>query len=1093
MGATVRRTSRTRAILYRDALLSLVVCCCPPLWALDPSKVPTQYLLETWQTSQGLPQETVQALAQTLDGYLWVGTQEGLARFDGARFTVFDGRNTPAFQRSSVVSLHAARDGSLWIGTNGGGLIHYARNRFTVYAEGSGLVGQHPWSILEGNDGSLWIGTEGGGISRFLNGRFETMNTGNGLPSNRIRTLARDKAGNIWAGTSDVGLIRLSNGKATLFQTRDGLCGELVRALLPDTDGSLWIGTAGGGLCRFYSGSFENYGPGQGLPTDQISSLLLDRDGNLWVGTWGAGLFRFRDGQFQALGVNEDLGNGQIWSLFEDREGSIWVGTWVGGLLRLRDGRFTSLTRREGLSSDNTRTVCQDARGDIWIGTAGGGLNRIRKGEITHFGIKDGLSSDQISALCPASDGSLWIGTNTGGLNHFEKGQIRFVPIPGSSPKPDIRDIKEDQNGAIWIATVGAGLVRIFRGEVEKVSPGAGSPLDRCLSLLPSRNGGIWVGTTGAGLVYYKDGHLESPKGAQELVKARILALFEDPDGTVWAGSSGGGLSRIKNGIVRRVTATEGLPDDLVQVIVDDGLGSLWMTSNRGVFRVARPSLDDFFEGRAPKIEAELFGTADGMRTPSCSGGQQPSGWRTADGRLWFPTFKGIALVEPRKMPRNELPPPVLIEKLVSGKRAYPTDAPAVLPPGSGTFEIYYTANTFLMPDRVRFRYRLVGNDADWIEAGTRRVAIYNNLRPGSYSFHVMAANGDGVFSEGAAVLSFVLEPFFFQTWWFYSLLFLSASGVAAGGYRFRVRHLRNREQELMLMVDERTRSLKEEKARAERAFREAELSRKEAERHREVAETESQRAEEANRAKSQFLANTSHELRTPLNAIIGYSEMLAEDAEEQGLSGFVDDLKKIKIAARHQLELVNAILDLSKIEAGRMDLDIGTFDVAPLIHDVAAVLEPLLQKNKNQIRVVIPKTAGSITADEMKLRQALFNVLSNACKFTHQGMISMEVVPPGLNGGHYQFRISDSGIGIPEEHLPRLFQPFSQGDAATTRRFGGTGLGLVITRQFCRMMGGEITVESESGKGTTFTLEIPAVVEKRSRERSESASTEAS
>ncbi|MCG3194609.1 MAG: Sensor histidine kinase RcsC [Thermoanaerobaculia bacterium] len=1049
-----------------------------PATPLDPGRVPSQYLLQSWQAEQGLPQDTVQAITQTPDGYLWVGTQEGLARFDGVKFVPMGPKTGRVSSRSSIVSLLATRDGSLWAGTNGSGLLQYRNGKFQTYSTRDGLADNHVWALLEDDDGSLWIGTEGGGLGRLTAGRFESLSVRDGLSSDRIRTLAKDRFGVLWIGTSGYGLNRLENGKVTVYKKEDGLCGDTIRALALEPSGALWIGTSGGGLCRFFEGRFENFGAERGLPTDQLASLFYDRRGSLWVGTWGKGLYRYRGGVFAAAGVGEDLANAHIWSLFEDREGNLWVGTWVGGLERLRDSRFATFTIREGLSSNNTRVVCQDGKGVVWVGTGGGGLCQIENGVAEPFRGEGTLSSEHVSSLLPARDGTLWIGTNTGGLNRLKGGRIEFVPLPGPVPRPDIRDLKEDAAGRVWVAAIGGGLFMKDGNGFRLFRDADGLPSNRVLSLLPLPDGSLLIGTAGAGLVRLdtKTWRFEVLGEKDGISQDRILALHLDDDGSVWAGTSGRGLIRYRNGRFSRVTSAQGLADDLVQVILEDGRDGFWMTSNRGVSRVRESELNEVADGSRRMLSSTLFGVSDGLRSPSCAGGQQPSGWLDSSGLLWIPTYRGLVQIDPSRMLLNEVPPPVLIESLHAGKEVFEASEPVLLPPGSPGIEIHYTATSLQAPEKVRFRYRLSGYDADWVDAGSRRVAYYSNLSPGTYTFRVMAANNDGIWNEAGAVYSFQLAPFFHQTWWFWGLAIVVVSGGGWAGYRWRVRSLERQQHELMDLVDERTRSLREEKARAEHAFREAERAREEAERLRAVAEEAGRRAEEANRSKSQFLANTTHELRTPLNAIIGYAEMLSEDADEAGLSGFTDDLRKIRTAARHQLELVNSILDLSKIEAGRMDLGLEAFDVSEVLEDVTSLLTPLLEKNRNRLERRILGDLGTMYSDATKVRQALFNVLSNATKFTHDGLVTLTAERLSRNGnGWLRFEIRDTGIGIPGAHLERLFQPFTQVDASTSRRFGGTGLGLAITREFCRLMGGEIFVRSEEGRGTEFTLELPA------------------
>ncbi len=777
------------------------------------------------------------------------------------------------------------------------------------------------------------------------------------------------------------------------------------------------------------------------------------------------------------LGTREGLSNGQVWALTSDGEGSLWIGTWVGGLNRLRDGRFLTYTTREGLTSDNVRSLCEGRDGAVWIATAGGGLNRLKDGKVTAWGSEEGLPSEQVSALLEDRKGTLWIGTNLAGAARLSAGRVTPLGRAQGLPHHDVRAFLEDREGYVWIGTIGGGLTRVAPdGTLRVFTAGDGLPSDRVVALAEGPDGAIWIGSSGGGLARYASGRFRAFTTKDGLSSDRVMSLRVDADGTVWAGTSGGGLNRVRDGKAASVTTREGLFDDLVQVILDDGRGSLWMTCNKGVFRVSRADLEAVADGRAPSLRSVAFGTSDGMRSASAAGGQQPAGFVAADGRLWFPTYRGIAVLDPARVKASGRTPRVAIEEVLVDGRPADLRVPLLLPPGAERLEIHYTALTLVAPHRIRFRIRLDGLESEPVDVGTRRVAYYTNLPSGSYTFRVAAADSGGEWGETETTLGFRKRPRARETWWFWVGLALFATAGGWGVLRWRVATLRGREAALLVLVEQRTHSLAAEKARAEEALVRAEEARAEAERHREVAERATAEAEEASRTKSRFLANVSHELRTPLNAIIGYSEMLSEEAAEEGRTALAEDLEKVRTAALHQLELVNSVLDLARIEAGRLELDVETFPVGPLVEETTAIVKPLLEKNRNTL-VVRHGGEGDVTmtSDAMKLRQCLFNLLSNACKFTADGTVELDVTRLEDSGRAWvSFRVRDSGIGIPAEKLPRLFEPFAQADASTARRFGGSGLGLAITRQLCELMGGTVTVESVPGAGSTFEIRLP-------------------
>lgn len=1083
-GKVKRERAYDPLVLRRTTALGLLACAVLAARgapALEPGRRLSQYGLDVWQEGDGLPQNTVQAVLRGRDGYLWLGTQEGLVRFDGARFTTYDRRNTPELKHNSVISLAEGPDGTIWAGTNGGGVLCRKRDgTFSTIGTAEGLAGTIVWSIAFDRAGDAWVAGDGIPVQKVSAGRgAERIGLGEGLPVEQVRAVALDAADALWIGTTGGGAAVARNGRVERVWGAETLGSGLVRGLAPDAVGGMWVATAGGGLTYLKDGKATPYRLRDGFPSDQVTAVHVDASGTVWFGTWGAGVGRFRDGVPEVIGAREGLSNDQVWSLTSDEEGSLWIGTWVGGLNRLRDGMFLTYTTREGLTSDNVRAVCPGRDGSVWVATAGGGLNRLKDGRVTAYREPDGLPSDHVSALLEDRRGRLWVGTNLAGAAVLEGRRFRPLGPAQGLPHHDVRAFLEDRDGNVWIGTIGGGLTRVAPdGTLRVYSVEAdGLPTDRVVALAEGPDGSIWIGSSGGGAVRFANGRFRAFTTRDGLSSNRVLAILVDADGTAWAGTSGGGLNRIRGETVATVTTRAGLFDDLVQVILDDGKGSLWMTCNKGVFRVGRPELEAVADGRTTSLRSVAFGASDGMRSASAAGGQQPAGFIAPDGRLWFPTFRGIAVLDPARIPVSGRTPPVAIEEVLVDGHPVDLRGPLVLPPRAERVEIHYTALTLVAPDRVRFRIRLDGLDSEPLEVGTRRVAYYTNLPSGPYVFRVSASDSGGAWGGEEATISFRKRARAREAWWFWAAVLCVAATAAWGGVKWRLASLRAREAELLVLVAERTRRLSEEKARAEEALARAEEARTEAERHREVAERATAEAEEASRTKSRFLANVSHELRTPLNAIIGYSEMLSEEASEEGRAPLVRDLEKIRTAALHQLELINSVLDLARIEAGRLELDVETFPVRPLVEETTAIVKPLLEKNRNTLAVrFTPEGGFEMASDAMKVRQCLFNLLSNACKFTRDGTIELDVALVEYGGKPWvSFRVRDTGIGITEEKAARLFEPFAQADAATAQRFGGSGLGLSITRELCVLMGGSVSVASVPGAGSTFEILLPA------------------
>ncbi|MEP7340012.1 MAG: two-component regulator propeller domain-containing protein [Acidobacteriota bacterium] len=786
-------------------------------------KSPTQYRHDVWGVEQGLPQTSVQTLLQTRDGYLWFGTIEGLVRFDGVRFTIFDKSNTPVMKNHNAQALCEDRAGDLWIGTSGG-LLRYRAGSFTLYTTAEGLASNLIKTLYEDRAGQLWIGTDGGGLNRFTAGAFTLFTSTDGLPGNYVSSLTEDAAGALWIGTN-AGLGRFKDGSFSAFGTKDGLSSAWVSALFADRAGALWVGTDNG-LNRLQHGRWTVFTTKDGLSINNILSVYEDRQGSLWVGTRGGWLNRFGQGRFTAFAAKEDLLNTSVQAIHEDREGNLWVGGQANGLNRFSVGKFTTYTTAEGLSYDVTNTIQEDRQGNVWIGTIGG-LSRLSNGVFTNFGIRDGLSHSRVMAFTEDHDGNLWIATGDGKLNRFRDGRFSLFAAQSQLPKNMIRAVYEDRAGALWIGTGGSGLSRCQAGQCVTFTTQDGLAENFIRIVTEDRAGNLWIGTRTNGLSRFKDGRFTNYSSRDGLAKEAVLSLYEDGAGYLWVGTYGGGLSRIKDGRITTYTVREGLYDDVAHQILEDGRGNLWISCNKGIYRVSKHELNLVAEGRLKSVTSVAYGLEDGMKSRECNGASPPSGWKTRDGRLWFPTIKGVVVIDPEHLEFNTLPPPVAIDRMLVDKQPVSPGQAAHLPPGEGDLEFHYAGLSFVAPEKVRFKYKLEGFDKDWVNADARRVAYYTNIAPGQYHFRVVACNNDGVWNEAGATLDFYLAPHLYQTFWFYALCLLAGILAGIALYRLRVNRMKAREVELLWQVNEQTRELREEVAerqQAEAALRENEL-----------------------------------------------------------------------------------------------------------------------------------------------------------------------------------------------------------------------------------------------------------------------------
>ncbi len=749
------------------------------VFALDPNRELSQFGHEIWLTENGLPQNTVHAITQTKNGYVWIGTEGGLARFDGVSFAVFDKQNTSQLNSNYIRTLLEDRQGALWIGT-AEGLVRMQGGKFTAFTTHDGLPNDSIQSLYEDHQGNLWVATAAG-LGLLKGNAVTTFSTKERLIGGSIQALFEDAEGALWIGTP-YGLSRFKDGRFANFTVRDGLGSNSVRAIQQGKDGRLWFGTLSG-LSLFSGGRFTTYRSRDGLPSDRIMALYADREGTLLVGT-ASGLGRFREDHFTSFDPEEGLSSTTILSLLEDLEGNLWIGTESGGVNLLKDTKFTTYSIRNGLSSDLVKAVYGNHSGDIWIGTDGGGLNLLNRGRLTNYTTRNGLSSNVVLALFGDDEGNLWAGTPNG-LNRFKDGRFIAQTSGAGLANEYVRCVFQDHNGYLWIGTR-SGLTRMKDGILKTYTEADGLPNDLISALYEDSEGILWIGSLG-GLTRFKDEEFTTYTTTDGLSSDLISSLYGDSDETLWIGTNGGGLNRLKDGKFTAYTSRDGLVDDVIFGVLEDSGNNLWLSCSKGIFHAKKKEFDELARGAIASITTVAYGTADGMLTRECSGGGAPAAWKDDEGKLWFPTIKGVAMIDPAHIRINEHPPPVVIEQLRIDEQPILFSENAELPPGKTRFDFYYTAPSFIAPEKIRFRYKLEGFDHDWIESGTRRIAYYTNLRPGNYRFQVIACNNDGVWNQTGASFGFYLKPYFYQTYWFYVLCLLGVALLAWQLYRVRV------------------------------------------------------------------------------------------------------------------------------------------------------------------------------------------------------------------------------------------------------------------------------------------------------------------
>jgi len=781
--------------------------------ALDPTVPIRHYTHQLWGTADGLPQSSPQTIVQDPVGYLWLGTQEGLVRFDGVRFTVFDTRSTPALPVNNVTSVLTTSDGSLLVGTRAGGLVRFLPDG-TIERIGQGPATESLLirALLEDRSGRIWIGTRGSGLLRLDAANPSTPREITGFPGGRILALLEADDGSIWVGTEGHGLAVVRAGdRIERIRAPGGPPADTVWALHQDRQGNIWAGTFGGGLLRFSSdGRFTGrIGTRDGLSSNRVLALGEDHQGNLWVGT-SEGLDRVHGGRVTGDSRDTSLQGEAVLAVLEDREGNLWIGTERNGLHKLGDSRVT-VWNEHGKPPLMARVVLQGRDGTIWIGTSGRGLFRLAPGSGPDRSLEPvtELAARDIFALHEDAKGALWIGTYEEGLYRLFHDHVSSWTTADGLPVNTVWALTGDGRGGIWMGTYGGGLALLRDGAVTTLSTESGLPsnLVRCLRMEP--DGVLWAGLTSGGLVTVRDGIVNRPRGLEALANTSILDIRPAAGGGFWLATTGSGLCLYDDGKLGCITTADGLADDSVYRILDDAWGRLWISSNRGIFQLSRDQARRCALGEAVSVTCRLLGRSDGMPTAECNGGSQPCGWKATDGSLWFPTPEGVVSLDPRDKEAGHPRLPAVLESIRLGNRVIPrSEEPLVLPPGAPPLEIDYTVLFLRSPAKLRFQYRLRGLHKEWIDAGTRRAAYFDHLPPGRYRFMVRGGIGDQ-WGPPSAPLVLDVRPRLTQRPLFYLLLSAGAAFLAFAVARTRIRNHQRRARELEHQIAIATRDLR--------------------------------------------------------------------------------------------------------------------------------------------------------------------------------------------------------------------------------------------------------------------------------------------
>ncbi|MEI8005410.1 MAG: two-component regulator propeller domain-containing protein [Bacteroidota bacterium] len=868
------------------------------------------YSLRVWTSDNGLPVNSIRAIAQTSDGFIWLGTEEGLVRFDGISFFTFDPSNNPNFADKDVQSLYIFSDSSMVAGFYHGDLVSYKKLQFIRLFNRELNWIKSIQCLSEDPGKGLWFGTYGLGLGHLgYDGKMTFTTDKNGLPNDFVQAILKDKDSSLWIGTR-FGLCHLKNGVLKVYSTRDGLSYNDIRSLCFDREGRLWIGTNGGGISIFSEGKFSRFSAFGKAFSQNILSLFRESGGGIWIGT-NSGLYLVKEGRVSGITSSEGLSGNIISSIYEDREHTIWAGTEGTGLNALRPRVISMFTEDEGLSDHSTGPVIKGPGGSVYVGTGKGAVNAISSAGIQRFE-KIGLPPLPVNTLAFDSSGMLWIGTDGAGIFGYGKDKTVHLTTADGLAADVILALYSDHSGKLWAGTANAGVNIMNRGRIEWFGTSRGMSNDQVLCFLEDSKGRMLVGTNGGGINIFEKGKIRWLTSETGLPDNVINSMYEDHDGLIWVGCSHGGLVMLENDSASIFNTDDGLYSDGIQQICEDNRGRLWMSSNKGIFSLSRNELIAYHDNKGDFLRPMVFGKPEGMLTAECSSRVFPAGCITANNRLWIPTPRGLAMLDLDHAAPYSVSLALLLTKVLINNQEVNPLAPQVLSPGTVDIEFDYTSPTFLNPEKTQYKYMLTGFDHFWVNAGNRRQAYYTHLPPGSYVFKVMAQGHNGQWTREKNLFVFRIRPFFYKTSWFILPVVAVMILIFWLFISFRIR--KSRENMLTHLVNDRTKDLEEEVERRKEAQEESNIARI--------------RIEESDRLKSSLISFINQKFRSPVNSIMGFSELMMEkdqSATKEEMPRYIHE------SGEEMIKVLDSVMLVARIEQGEGSQE-KIMDVLPLV-----------------------------------------------------------------------------------------------------------------------------------------------------------------
>jgi signal transduction histidine kinase/ligand-binding sensor domain-containing protein/DNA-binding NarL/FixJ family response regulator len=1001
---------------------------------------------------QGLENTNIQSIIADKSGNLWFGTNGGGAvKYDGQNFSIFT--KTEGISNNNVSCLFEDKNGTLWFGTWGGGVTKYDGVSFTRFTTKEGLSNDYVFSIRGDSSGNIWIGTLEGGVSKYDGKNFTHFTKKQGLVLNSVLHIIEDRNGNLWMGTDGGGVSKYDGKSFTNFTIKEGLSHDIVTCITEDKKGNLWFGTQGGGISKYDGQSFTHFTKKEGLPNDFVLSIIEDKTGSIWFSNWAGGVMKYDGQSFTQFTALKGLPSNSIQSMLEDKSGNLWFGTGGDGVSKYNSQGIRYFTKKEGLDY-SVQGITDDKSGNLWIGTGGGGVLKFDGQSFTKFGKKGISYSSIVTSIMRDHSGNLWLGMLGGIAKYDGISFTHFTQKEGLSINR-VTCIAEDKSGNIWIGTDFGGVSKYDGKTFAQFTTKEGLSHNIVSCIAEDKNGNLWFGTGGGGVTKY-DGKTFTHFTEKQGLSNYISSILADKKGNLWFGTSGSGLVKHDGKTFTYFTEKDGLSSNLVKSILEDKRGNLWFGTAAGLSKLTREKQAEIAKKTKREIAIENdaffinYTAEDGLKEAG------KAIFEAKNGTIWVGTGDKLSVFQSEELKADtsssnlQLTNVALFnESIPWADLAHKKDTSIILRNGiklahyqlegiskwyntpqglslahnNNYLSFHFTGITVQSPGMMKYQHQLEGVEDNWTALTTQNEATYGNLPSGSYTFKVKAINKEGVWSNELRY-TFTIRPPWWQTWWAYICYFLLICGSLYAFYQY-------------------------------------ELGQR-------LQQAEALRLKELDEVKTKLYTNITHEFRTPLTVILGMAQQVFDNPKVH----FREGLNMIIRNGQNLLTLVNQMLDLSKLESGKLVLHYQRADIVSFLRYIVESFHSLAENKGIQLHFMPDSEPLIMDFDEVRLQQVVSNILSNAVKFTPKG--GHVYVSSYINNDRFILKIKDTGIGITEADLPLIFDRFYQSDGTHTRQGEGTGIGLALTRELVKIMGGSITVKSNKGKGTEFEVSFP-------------------